>query len=184
MSKIKTFDPDDFLFDLYAMSREEVEEMLFKEFDKIEPNFEKIKVIIDSGLVDVNAKNNRGWTLLHEACLNDNIECAKLLLDRGAEVNSEDSGSLTPLHWTCRNNDLEFAKLLLDRGADLEAEDDTGWTPLHFACLNDNIECAKLLRDRGADVGAKNFAGRTPFNYTDSKKMKALLKKNKKHLEM
>ena len=137
MPKTKTFHPDEFLFDLYAMSREEVEEMLFKEFDKIEPNFEKIKVIIDSGLVDVNAKNNGGRALLHEACLNDNIECAKLLLDAGADVKAKDDYGQTPLYFACLNDNLECAELLIDAGADVGAKDRFERTPLDLAQSNE-----------------------------------------------
>ena len=175
-TKKKPFDPDEFLFDLYAMSRGEVEEMLFKEFDKIEPNFEKIKVIIDSGLVDVGAKNSYGSTPLHLACENNALECAKLLIARGADVGAKDNVGWTPLHWASRNNSIETAKLLLARGADVEAKTNAGSTPLHRACENNALELAKLLLEKGAEVGAKNKWGETPLDVAGSDEMGALLK--------
>ena len=58
MSKTKTFDPDEFLFDLFAMRVSEVQEMFWGEIESETPHIEKIEVMLESGLVDMNAKDN------------------------------------------------------------------------------------------------------------------------------
>lgn len=42
---------------------------------------------LQSGDVDVNTKDNAGYTPLHECCVSGNLEIARLLLSRGANVN-------------------------------------------------------------------------------------------------
>ena len=168
MLETKTFDPDEFLFDLYAMSSTEVEKIFLKEIDKVKPNVEKLKVMADSGLVDVNAKNYDGDAPLHWASERNYIEIAKLLIDAGADVEAKNEYDMTPLHLATWKNHIEIAKLLIEAGADLEAKDNCGETPLHFASSNDSIsiEIAKLLIEKGADVEVKSDSwGFTPLHY-------------------
>jgi ankyrin repeat protein len=169
MPKIKTFDPDEFLFDLFAMRVSEVQEMFWGEINKDKPHLEKIKIIIDSGLVDVKAKDDMGWTPLLLASRWNHIEIAKLLLDRGADVKAKDNWGDTPLHRASRYNRIEIVGLLLEKGADMGAKNRWGQTPLHLASENNNIEIAKLLLDAGADVEAKDNDGWTPLHWASAR---------------
>ena len=110
MPKTKTFDPDEFLFDLFAMRVSEVQEMFWGEINKDKPHLEKIKIIIDSGLLDLKAKDNYGLTPLHWASGNNHIETAKLLLDRGAEVEAKNNEGKTSLDWACSNEMEDLLK--------------------------------------------------------------------------
>ena len=181
--KIKLFeefseewDSDEFLFDLYAMSSTEVQEMFWEELKSKTPNLEKIEVMIKSGLVDLKAKDEDGWTPLHVASRRNRIEIAKLLIDRGADVEAKVDG-WTPLHLASYWNRIETAKLLLERGADVNAKDNEGATPLHLASWNNCIEIAKLLIDAGADVRAEDNEGRTPLHRARTPQMIAILNK-------
>jgi ankyrin repeat protein len=181
MKRIKLFeefrewDRDEFLMDLFAMSSTEVWEVFIEEISNEAPNLEKIEVMLESGLVDVRAKNNWGWTPLHLASYWNHPEIAKLLIELGVDVNSENNDGRTPLHLAAGHNHPEIAKLLLDRGADLEAKDEVGWTPLHQASHWNSIETAKLLLERGADLEAKDKWGQTPLDRARFDKMQALL---------
>ena len=137
MKKIKLFeefgewDRDVFLLDLFTMTSTEVENLFIEEIEEANPNLEKIEVMLDSGLVDVRAKNKNGSTPLHRAA---DIATAKLLVDRGADVGAKDIWEKTPLHRASYWNRIEIAKLLIDRGADVEAKDNIdGRTPLDVA---------------------------------------------------
>ena len=130
MPKTKTFDPDEFLLDLFAMRVSEVQDLFREELESKTPHIEKIEVMLESGLVDVNAKDRRGWSPLHWASANNAIEVAKLLIERGADVDAKNVDGWTPLHWASRWNHIEIAKLLLDAGADVEAKEENGETPL------------------------------------------------------
>jgi ankyrin repeat protein len=129
------WDRDVFLLDLFTMTSTEVEELFFGELRSKTPHIEKIKVILESGLVDVNikSKDEYGWTPLDWACERDNLEIAKLLIDRGADVDAKDMYERTPLHFASNWNRIEIAKLLIEAGADVKVKDNGGRTPLHLA---------------------------------------------------
>ncbi|XP_018769108.2 ankyrin repeat and SOCS box protein 9 isoform X1 [Serinus canaria] len=57
-------------------------------------------------------------TPLYVACENQQVNCAKKLLESGASVNSG-KGLDSPLHTAARNCSVELVKLLMDFGADL-----------------------------------------------------------------
>ena len=132
-TKAKTFDPDEFLFDLYAMSSTEVVTLFREEIRSRVPHIEKIEVMIESGIVDLDAIDKDGRTPLHRACGNNALELAKLLIARGADGDAKDNWGWTPLHWACRNNAHELAKLLLEKGAEVGAKNKWGETPLDVA---------------------------------------------------
>lgn len=54
------------------------------------------RLLIDAGS-DVNAKDKSGWTPLHYAAVNGQVEIAALLLEAGADVNARNQGNETPL---------------------------------------------------------------------------------------
>jgi hypothetical protein len=169
--KAKTFDPDELLFDLYAMSREEVDEIFWDEVDSVKPNFEKIKFMIDSGLVEHVEYKKYVYeyeTPLHELCLHrKNLELVEFLLDKGADddIDAMDEDGHTPLHYACWYDNFEIAKLLIKRGADVNAENRWGLTPLHWACKSISPKCVAILLDNDADLSVADSNGERPFDY-------------------
>ena len=80
MKYIRLF--EDFqLGDLNFMSPEEIEKLFFRECEKSTPDLELIMVIIENGLVDVDAKDRDGETPLHRA---KSEEMEALLKQHGA----------------------------------------------------------------------------------------------------
>jgi ankyrin repeat protein len=61
------------------------------------------------------------------------IECAKLLLDAGAEINAVDPDGISSLLLSIINGHYDIASLLIDRGADITIADKTGRTVLYAA---------------------------------------------------
>ena len=109
-------------------------------------------------------------TLLHWACLQQDIEIVQMLLDMGPNLEARDNEGGRPLHRAIRDNgySIVISKLLISSGADVNAKDDDGWTPLHFAVDNNSLEIAKLLISSGADLEAKDEYGRTPLHWAAS----------------
>ena len=60
-------------------------------------NIEAVKQHIAAG-TDVNAKDSRGWTPLHQTTYGGHKDVAELLIDNGAVVNAKLQGGWTPLH--------------------------------------------------------------------------------------
>lgn len=70
------------------------------------------------GIIDANIKDNAGYTPLHEACVNNQLKTAKILLQYGAKVEVAAQDGTRPLHDAVENDNLEIVRLLISCGAD------------------------------------------------------------------
>ena len=95
--------------------------------------------------LDVNIRDRRGFTALHYAAQDDEIEVARLLLAAGATVNPQLAEGQTPLHLAAAWESVEVARLLLDAGADPWQRTDRGETPLDLAEHKDRLLIIPLL---------------------------------------
>ena len=93
---------------------------------------EDAKVLIEVGL-DINQKDNSGWTLFHSAALYGKAKIVQFLLKAGADKNVKDNYEYTPMHFAAIYGNIEVVKLLLEAGADLSAKNDYCETPLDSA---------------------------------------------------
>jgi ankyrin repeat protein len=59
-------------------------------------------------LCDIN-----GYTPLHVACINDNIDIVKSLLKCNSSVNLCSTDGSTPLHVACINDNIDIVNILL-----------------------------------------------------------------------
>lgn len=97
-------------------------------------------------------KEKNGKTALHEAAENNASECARLLLDYGANPEALDNQSRTPLIVTASHDSKDTALLLLQRGAKTEAMRKDGMAAIHVAVKSGSLATLKLLLEHGADV--------------------------------
>ena len=134
----------------FTMSQSERDRIFFDEVKKDEPNLQVIEDLLDTQLVDPNARSEYQQTPLHLAAYNNSRAVAELLLDLGAEYDARDESQLTPLHLAAWDNSRAVAELLLDRGADYEVMDFRQRTALDLAAYYDSQAVAELLRSRGA----------------------------------
>lgn len=86
-----------------------------------------VRTILKANPNCVNAKDEDGYTPLHRACYNNNIELAKLLIQYGADLNAQTDFKWTPLHSSCQWTNNKCVALLLQYGADVNARTDGGW---------------------------------------------------------
>ena len=98
--------------------------------------------------VDINAKDNYGYTPLHTAAKEGQTAKVWALIKKGANLEAKADG-YTPLHWAAQNGHEAVAKLLIDNKANLEAKDKWEYTSLHLAAQNGHKDVAKLLRKHG-----------------------------------
>ena len=113
---------------------------------------------------DANQKNKQGWTPLHFCAVRGKTECARVLIENGAEIDPLTGTQKTPLHFAAERNFLPLVKLLVESGANLSACDNEGWSPLHYAAEKDRIEIATYLIQKGAVVDLVSTRGGTPLH--------------------
>ena len=98
----------------------------------------KVRYLLDRG-VNPNAKDASGSTLIHYAVTNNQVDIAKLLIDRGADIHAHyGKDGHTVLHLAVLHQDGDMTKILLDNKADPNARDTFNYTPLHISVLREN----------------------------------------------
>ena len=108
-----------------------------------------IKLLVEHG-ADLQARTKKGFSALHFAAREGDVESARLLLEAGTDINIRSqpaaaapraggpsyeatvSAGSTPLLVATVRAHVPFALFLLERGADPNASD-AGMTPLHWA---------------------------------------------------
>ncbi|XP_049859551.1 transient receptor potential channel pyrexia-like [Schistocerca gregaria] len=104
-------------------------------------------------------------TPLHVAAAMGYSECARLLLEGGADVRvAVGAARCTPLHLAAEDGNADCARMLLDAGADPNAQSRRRQTPLHLAALAQAAGTLELLLQRGARPDAEDDDGRTPLH--------------------
>ena len=137
-----------------------------------------IEFLLDSGAF-IDAQDSRGLTPLAIAILEDNIECCRLLLARGAQAHFNDVQGDSLFVHTELHNPL-IAELLLQYGADINARNDIGESALHLAA-RDRGRADSVIRliKWGIDLNATNRFGETALHYAscmqDTKVAKRLI---------
>lgn len=101
----------------------------------IKNQVEKLIILLSLPGVDINVKDNAGWTPLHEACNYGNTECVQEILQRCPEVDLlTQVDGVTPLHDALSNGHVEIGKLLLQHGGPelLQQRNSKGELPLDY----------------------------------------------------
>ncbi|KFO27812.1 SMC5-SMC6 complex localization factor protein 1 [Fukomys damarensis] len=81
---------------------------------------DKLILLLSLPGIDINVKDNAGWTPLHEACNYGNTVCVQEILQRCPEVDLlTQVDGVTPLHDALSNGHVEIGKLLLQHGGPL-----------------------------------------------------------------
>ena len=130
-----------------------------------------VRVLAESGQVDVNHAGAGGATALWEAAYGGDVECLRLLLAiDGINVNQAksmlQSTGTTPLFVACQQGHETCVRLLLAAaGTDQNQARDTGCTPLAMACQQGHEACVRLLlAAEGTKANAPRKGGVTPLH--------------------
>ncbi|XP_045435658.1 protein phosphatase 1 regulatory subunit 12C isoform X2 [Pipistrellus kuhlii] len=107
----------------------------------------------------LDSTNADGISALHQACIDENLEVVRFLVEQGATVNQADNEGWTPLHVAASCGYLDIARYLLSHGANIAAVNSDGDLPLDLAEADamEGLLRAEIAR-RGVDVEAAKRA--------------------------
>jgi hypothetical protein len=77
-----------------------------------------LQMLLASGRLRVEARDSAGWTALHHAVMDDQLEMARMLLEAGADPNVHSRLGDMPLHKCIMYRKPALARLLSEFGAD------------------------------------------------------------------
>lgn len=86
-----------------------------------------------AGRNSLDCRDNMGRTPLHVAVGKGNIQCARVLVELGADKDAKSRDGRTALHRAAVNGDRQMVELLIEMGADPTIRNDRGRTPLDVA---------------------------------------------------
>jgi ankyrin repeat protein len=138
-----------------------------------------MKLLLDLGKIDVEAKHTNKGTALLEATTAGAVDAIKLLVERGAITDFQDDDGVTPLMAVGSQKKEEAQQIILDAlkskysGADLTKHINmfsfSGGSAVMFAAAAGNANLVTQLMELGADVAA--VAKATPEYLVKLKKM-------------
>ncbi|XP_018905298.2 ankyrin repeat domain-containing protein 27 [Bemisia tabaci] len=106
----------------------------------------QMSIILCNTVPTVYSCDDRGFTVLHIACLFGRPKIVDLLLSYGANPNVQDYSGSTPLHYAAARGHQNALLLILHATSDIiEQPDNEGNTALHLATENGHDGCVKAL---------------------------------------
>jgi len=162
---------DDFFRYIRFDQAQEIEQLLIRGFDPntpdengvpgimlaVQQNSIKVALLLaKQPKIKVEYQNKHGETPLMFAALNNQLELATLLIEKGADINRK---GWTPLHYASTRGNTSMMRLLIDNSAYIDAESENGTTPLMLAATDGTPLSVKLLLEEGADPTLRNRSG-------------------------
>jgi len=116
-------------------------------------------------------ENERGLKPIQVACITDNIDVIKFLIENRCDLESCDSSGNPPLHCAYKRADIDVVRFLVQNKYGMESCDAFGMRPIHWACLNGEKELLKLLIAYGCQLDCKTHIGETSLDIANQYQM-------------
>lgn len=126
-----------------------------------------LKKLVAAG-ANLKIMDNSEKTPLHYAAAGNSLECAKFLLENGADANLQDNfgrDAANTLASMAKEEDLELFKVLIEKSTDLERRDKDKKTLFIIAAEKGFANYMKLLMTLNVSPLSKDFSGKTALDY-------------------
>jgi hypothetical protein len=149
--------------------------------------------------IDINEIDDKKWTGMMYAVINNHLETVRLLLEKEATIpkvqkeeikqqedtndpfvkplDSSSYGKYTSLHWAAYKANILIASLLLKYNHDPLQIDTGGNSALHQASASNNLEIIKLFMGLGLDLEMKNSRNHCAIDLTSNQDIKKIILK-------
>ena len=119
--------------------------------------------------LQIDSRNEWGWTKIMSAAIEGNLERVNELLALGANPNIAGEDGRSPLMAASWNKHYEVVESLVNAGADVNLINRDGWTALSFASWNGDVVIVRSLLRFAANKFIKTADGFTPLQLAEQK---------------
>lgn len=126
-------------------------------------NYPEIVIFLLENGADPNSESEEGIPL-HLACIDNNIDIVKILIDLTHNINHCDNFNNTALLLSARNGNYELIELLLSKGANIHLKNNLKRNALYISAESKNIEVALILIENKVDINSKDSTEMTPLH--------------------
>ena len=124
---------------------------------------EKVIELLHIENIDINYKDEIGWSALHYACDEGNLKIVDILIKANADINAKSNDKRTPLHLAAKHGYFDISKLLYENGACLTSVDNEKNLPVHLCAMGNHTELLSYLLEHSTQcIYSKNLYGKTP----------------------
>jgi ankyrin repeat protein len=123
-----------------------------------------VSVLVQAKHIKLNVTNQNDENALMLAAINNQVDIAQMLIQKGADVNKQ---GWNALHYASSKGHIQMMRLLLENDAYMDAESPNGTTPLMMAAHYGTAPAVKLLLEEGADPRIKNKLGLSAMEFAN-----------------
>jgi len=129
------------------------------------PEIDKIDILNDSksSNEDINTTDSDGMTALMHACIENDINYAKILIEKGIDINARDNMGATALTYAVSEDNVIFTEMLIESGAYTNIRINDGRPLLVIAANNGACKTTEILLNYGLNVNQRDLDGFTPL---------------------
>ncbi|MCB2292369.1 ankyrin repeat domain-containing protein [Clostridium algoriphilum] len=133
-----------------------------------------VKKLIQKG-VNINSKDELGFTPISQSIKMKNLELTKYLISENADINTLVKSEKTCLILAVETNRIDLVNLVIPKIKDINAKDNDGETALEEAVKTDNKDIVELLISKEANLNTMDAQKSTPLSVIKSESMMNLL---------
>ncbi|XP_033613196.1 ankyrin repeat domain-containing protein 29 isoform X4 [Fukomys damarensis] len=126
-------------------------------------NLALLKLLLNSGRVDVDCRDSHGTTLLMVASYAGHMDCVRELVLQGADINLQREDGGTALLAASQYGHRQVVETLLKHGANIHDQLYDGATALFLAAQGGYLDVIRLLLSSGAKVNQPRQDGTAPL---------------------
>jgi ankyrin repeat protein len=136
-------------------------------------NAKNLQVLLEDYVrkgLDINIKDDDGWTLLYGAAPYDSRDLVRMILEvKGVDLRAQIPSGETPLYRACYYGNYVVVELMLAKAKEfgyniIDITNNDGWTPLHTACAEGELQTVRVLMENHAIADKKDKIGQTPLH--------------------
>ncbi|XP_023386577.1 ankyrin repeat domain-containing protein 29 isoform X1 [Pteropus vampyrus] len=124
-------------------------------------NLALLRLLLNSGRVDVDCRDSHGTTLLMVASYAGHIDCVKELVLQGADINLQRESGTTALFFAAQQGHNDIVRFLFGFGASTEFRTKDGGTALLAASQYGHVQVVDTLLKHGANIHDQLYDGAT-----------------------